>query len=619
MMQTMRNSAKIVFFLVLVAFAGFMVLQGLTSIFFDPTGGQKQAPPGVIGEIDGKQIPQVFFENAYRPKFRELLQKDEDPSDEELQKIRDEIWNNLVTVTLLELEAERVGITVTNAEIVEYMKLSPPGDIQGLPDFQTDGRFDIGKYQGWLRQAAASNDPQIIEFLANFENQIRQQLTLTRLQEIVLSMVRTTPDEVRNNYIETNEKVNVRYIFIPNSDFRETVTDAPENELLAKYQMDKEKYENPAMAKVSYISVEKSPSEEDYTDGKYLADSLYGELKAGANFAEIAKTFSDDTGSGQNGGDLDWFREGMMVDPFWQAVISIKNINDISAPIKTRFGWHIIKLTGKRDTAPDTLTGEKKPEYKASHILFKVQTSPQTLANLETRLNEFIVAANDNGFTDAAAEFGFDVVETEKFNEGGQIPNLGQVQEISQFAFNAKSKEISKIITTRNSLVVCGLPEMVPASIPPFDDVKDRVTESYLLAKRIDAAYERTKELAADIEKGKTLNEIALIAGKQIQETDYFARHKFVARVGSDPAFIGAAFALSAENKNSKPIRARSGAYLIEFIDKQKADMSFYDTKADSLLQSEITTKRRNTWPQFVSSLKNKAEIVDYRSFYYGG
>lgn len=619
MMQTMRNSAKIVFFIVLVAFAGFMILQGLTSIFLDQTAGQKIAPPGVVGEIDGRPIPLAYFENAYRPRFRDLLQENEDPSDEQLQRIRDEIWNNLTTVTLLELEAERRGINVTNAEIVEYMKLSPPTDMQGMAEFRTDGRFDVSKYQGWLRQAAASNDPQIISFLAGFENQIKQQVTLSRLQDFVISMIRVTPEGVRSDYIETNEKMKVRYFYIPNSDFIESVTDAPEKELLAKYDKDKEKYKNPAKGAVSYVSLPKAPGDADFALQKATADSLYKELASGVYFPTVAKDFSDDKGSGARGGDLGWFSEGMMVDPFWQAVIKIENLNDITQPVKTRFGWHILKLTGRRQSKPDSLTDEVKDEYKASHILLKVDVSPQTLADIEEKLNRFIGDATLNGFVEAAEELDLEVTVSDLFNRDGYIKGMGNVKEMADFAFDAKRKDISPVITTRSALMVCGLAEITPESIPPFEEVKDRVRESYLLAKRIDAAYVKAGEFAAEFAKGKTFDEVAEMADKGIQDTDYFARHKFIARVGSDPFFIGAAFNLTPENRYSKGVRARSGAYLLEYVDRQLPDTAFFSANVDSLTTNALNTKRQNAWPKFVSSLRNKAEIVDYRQFYYGG
>lgn len=619
MMQSMRNSAKTVFFLVLLAFAGFMILQGLTSLFSKPSGNNKVAPPGVIGEVDGVTIPLTYFENAYRPRVRQLLQENEEPPEEELQKIRDEIWNNLTTVTLLENEASRLGIVITNAEIVEYMKLSPPQDLQQSEQFATNGKFDIQKYQDWLVQMAASNDPQVITFLNNFENQIRQQITLGRLQNFVVSMVRVTPDQVKSDFMDKNEKVKVKYFFIPGSDFKDSISEVSEQELLAKYERDKEKYKNPAQALVSYVQFPKQPSDEDYAAVKARIDSLRNAIIAGADFAEAAKEFSDDKNSGANGGELGWYREGQMVEPFWKATTELAEIGQISEPVKTQFGWHLIKLTGKREIEPDSVTHEKRYEYQASHILLKVDMSQETAATIEEKANLFEKDAVELGFEKAADEQGLEVLQTKKFSAGGYIPEFGSQKDIADFAFNGKSKDVSRVISTRNAFVVCGLPEQFPESIPAFEEVKDRVENSYLYEKRNEAAYDRVRELAEEVKQGKTFDQAAEEAGKQIQETDFFARHEFVSRVGSDPAFIGTAFSLSKERPYSAAVKARAGSYLLEFIDRQEPDTTIFSTKIDSLVNAETIEKRKNIWPQFVNDLKNKADIVDYRSYYYGG
>jgi len=619
MMQTMRNSAKIVFFLVLVAFAGFMILQGLTSIFSDPTGAGKTAPPGVIGEIDGTPIPLTYFENAYRPRFRDLLQENEDPSEEQLQQIRDEIWNNLTTVTLLENEAARRGVSVTNAEIVEYMKLSPPQEFQGLQEFKTNNVFDIQKYQDWLRQAAASNDPQIIELLNGFENRVRQQLTLTRLQEFVISMVRISPGEVKSDYMEKNEKVKVRYFFISNTDFKDSTMDAPEQELRAKYETDKEKYKEGDRASFSFVQFPKKPGDVDFEAARGPIDSIRAELLAGADFAEIARKRSEDPGSAPRGGDLDWFGQGKMVEPFWEATTKLKNIGDISEPVKTPFGWHLIKLTGKQEAKSDTSSAGTNYEYRASHILLKVEASPQTTAALEEQANQFLRSAASDGFKKAADDYGLLITESGLFTEDGYIPALGQQPELAKFAFESKSRDVSKVVQTRNGLVVGGLAEQAPARMPAFEDVKDRVKESYLYEKRIDEAYKRAMQISNEFAKGKSFDVAAAEAGKQVQATEFFARHEFIPRVGSDPYFIGAAFNLSKEQPFSKGIRARAGAYLIEFVDRQEPDTAFYVARADSLVQAALTEKRKNIWPKFVNGLRTSAKITDYRSYYYGG
>ena len=131
MMQTMRNSAKIVFFFVLIAFAGFMILQGLTSIFADPTQGGKAAPPGVIGIVDGVDIPITVFESAYRPRLRTLLQENEEPTEEQMEQIRNEIWNNLTT---------NEKLTVTDEYIKKYGHLLP-SEFRGINAARVKANF----------------------------------------------------------------------------------------------------------------------------------------------------------------------------------------------------------------------------------------------------------------------------------------------------------------------------------------------------------------------------------------------------------------------------------------------------------------------------------------------
>ncbi len=619
MMQTMRNSAKIVFFFVLIAFAGFMILQGLTSIFADPTRGGKAAPPGVIGTVDGIDIPLMVFENVYRPRLRALLQEDEETTEEQMEKIRDEIWNNLITITTLEIQARRHGIEITTAEVAEYMRISPPQDLLQLPEFQTDGYFDIQKYQVWLQQMASSNQPDLLRFISGFEDQIRQQLLINRLQEFITSMVRVTEAEVRDSFIEKNEKVKVKYILIPRSDFEDSIADIPESEILSKYEADKENYRSPEQVAVSYIQFVKSPGDEDLAIVRQRMDSLYNELMAGANFAEMAKEFSEDTGSGSKGGDLGWFGEGKMVQPFWEAASKLENISDISEPVKTQFGLHILKLTGKREVEPDDAADEPAMEYKASHILLKVFASPSTLAAIEEKANGFVQDAVVYGFEESAEDFEMDIIKTGPFSKSGFIPKLGSVPEISDFAFDAKAGDISDVILARNSLIVCQLDERIPLGYSPFEEVRDRVERTLLSQKQIEEAQKHAAGLRQNIEDGKSFEDMAASDGKQIEETDYFARYEFVPKIGSDPEFIGAAFSLSEDNPISRAVESRAGSYILKYVDRQAADTTLLAAQQDSLLQNTQDKERREIWSRWINSAKQNAEIEDYRSFYYGG
>jgi len=621
MMQSMRSSAKFVFFLVLVAFAGFMILQGLISIFADPTQGGRVAPQGVIGIVNGQVIPVATFENLYRPKAQALFQDDEEPSDEELAKIRDEVWNQLTTLTNLKIEAAKHGISVTDAEVAEYMRLTPPQDLLTIPEFQTDEKFDLSKYQAWLRQVAASNNPELVYFLRNFEDQIRQQVLLSRLQNLVASMVRVTPTMAKEDFKMKNEKIKVRHIFISQNDYASEEIEISDNEILARYEADKDTYKKPEQAVVDYVRFPRVPGDNDYNEVKNFVDSLYNRAIAGDDFAELARKHSEDPGSGKNGGDLGWFGEGKMVKPFWEAVKALKEIGDISRPVKTQYGWHIIKLTGKReiqDPIDVSSTPEKKMEYQASHILIKVEISNMTLAQLQTTADNFIKNARENGFYESAEDFGLTITKTEPFSEGGFIPGLGPARDFFDFAFKVEPGDISEVISTRNDFMVARLDRIIPESYTPLEEVKERIVKTLEREKRVALAYNQAVSLSEEINSGKTLDDIANIYGKTIMEPDYFARHDFVQSVGSDAAFIGAAFQLSPEKRFSGAVKSNSGAYILEFVDFQPADTAEFMVKADSLTQDLRISRRQEAWNKWVNNLMKDATIEDYRSYYYG-
>jgi peptidyl-prolyl cis-trans isomerase D len=349
------------------------------------------------------------------------------------------------------------------------------------------------------------------------------------------------------------------------------------------------------------------------------ADSLYRELQAGADFAAMAREISEDPGSGSSGGDLGWFGKGKMVEPFWEAVTSLENIGDLSEPVKTQFGWHLIKLTGKRDSREKGLTENAETEYRASHILLKVEPSQETSAAVEEKANNFIQDAVVYGFQESAEVFDLTVSETKPFAEGGFIPNLGSVPALSTFAFSAKVGDISEAISARNSVMVCQLKEIIPEGYEPVEEVSERIERAITNERQVEKAFDHATELAAQIDAGKTFGEVARENNRQIQETDYFARTEFVPKVGADPEFIGRAFSLSDSQPISGPVKSRAGAYILKLVDRQEPDTAKFAAQQDSLMQATLNQERRDIWSKWVSSLRSEAQIQDYRSFYYGG
>jgi parvulin-like peptidyl-prolyl isomerase len=615
----MRNSAKIIFFIVLVTFLGFMAYGGVVSIISGRTaarGGGQSAPPGVIGIVNGQDISTFLFEEQYRAKLANLSTDEHEPTEIEMEQARTEVWNNITTLALVEQEAQKHTITVNDQEVADYMRNSPPRDLIDQPSFQTEGKFDIGKYQIWLQQMALSPDVRHRELLNDLESQIRNQLLLARMQDVVLSTIKITEADAKRDWIEKNEKAKVRYFFIPAGEFDSTITSVPEAELLARFEKDREQYKQPEMMVIDYALIPKTTGPDDSASVKEEIDRIYSELISGVDFAELATAFSQDPGSAKNGGDLGWFGEGKMVEQFWKATTSLKNVGDISAPFTSQFGWHIIKLTGKRSAKDDK--GVEKPEYQASHILIKMEPSPETLAKLEQKSNNFRLDAEKLGFGEAAKEYGITVTESKPFVKGNQVPGIGANQALNDFAFAGKPGEITDVISGRNGFYVCKINRRIPAGITPFADVKPRIETQVLREKRVELAHQRGDQLALEFEKGKSFDEVAGLSGKPIFETDFVNRSQFIPKIGSDPDFVGAAFKLSPSNPVSRVVKSKTGAYIIQYVDRLMADSSVFVAASDSLVNGMIESKRKDSWSKWLSSIKQKAKIEDYRNVYYG-
>jgi peptidyl-prolyl cis-trans isomerase D len=429
-------------------------------------------------------------------------------------------------------------------------------------------------------------------------------------------MVRVSEGDVKTDFVDKNEKVKVQYVFIPGGDFDSTITSVPEAEIKARYEKDKENFKQPEMAKLKFVQLAKNASENDLAESKKRIYDIYNQVKGGLPFDSAAIMYSQDPGSGQKGGDLGWFAEGRMVQEFWDATSRLAKIGDISMPVKSQFGWHVIKLTGKRTTKDKD--GKDKPEYQASHILISTEASSETLADLEKKANNFRLDAEKIGFKEAADQYGLTVSETNAFPAGANVPTIGQNQELNDFAFREKVGEISDAVSGRNAIFVCQISAKTPAGYTEFTEAKDRIQRTILREKRVELAHKRGEELARQLTPGGTLDNIAALAGKTIQETDWFSRSQFVPKIGNDGDFIGAAFSLTPQNPVSKCVNAKTGAYFIRLLDRQPADLAGFAAKSDSLMTAAMEAKQRDLWTKWLNDQKQKVKIEDYRSMYYG-
>lgn len=364
MLQTIRDRVSgpfiwgILGFLILLFAVWGIGIQQFTGGGTDPT----------LAEVGGVKITQAQFHNAYERAYRELQQRmGENFRADQVQQaqLRDNVMKSLVQDLVLRQYTHEVGYRVDDAGVREYL--------EAMPYFQENGHFSRDQYRAVLTSVGQTPE--------QFEAQARQQLPIDQLRGAVLDSTFITPREADVAWRLEHQERTFSYVKFEPAKYLAGVS-ISDDQVKQRYEQKKDSYKAPERVKLAYVELAldqlpkaAAPSAEvlkaiydkrkaalfstpeqrqashilisfgaDKNAAKKKAEDLYAKIKAGADFAELAKANSDDTGSKAKGGDLGWVKHGMMVPKFEAALFALGKPGDISEPVETEFGWHIIKL-----------------------------------------------------------------------------------------------------------------------------------------------------------------------------------------------------------------------------------------------------------------------------------
>lgn len=594
-MKRMREHTK--------AFLIFLVLAFIGTIIFswgmDVTGIKHR--PNVLGEVAGKEIRVQQYYKALQNRINSYRQRtNKELTDAQLKQLQDQTWETLVQQILLGDEIKKRGITVTDQEIIYNLQHNPPQELRQNESFQTNGKFDMNKYYQAMR------NPQNDQFWMGVEDYLRSYLPYQKLQDIISSSVIVSDEEVRWEFIKKNEKAKVKYIYFSPNKFIDVPITVTDNEIEAYYQKHKEDYKEPETRKIKYAIFPVKATASDTAAIYAEANRILKKLKNGADFAELASTYSDDPGSAQKGGDLGYFGKGTMVKEFEKAAFSAK-IGQIIGPIKSSFGLHIIKVEDKKYE-------NGKLKVRARHILLKFQPSEETKDSVKGKAAYFASNAKEEGFDVAARQdTTIHVKESPYFRRGGFIPGIGFNQDIAKFVFKNKRKAVSETpFETTLGYAVVEVADIKKEHIKSLEEVKNQIKNIILNEKRKEKAGQWAATERAKMQKPEDFESVAAKDSLTIKEAGPFSMDDFVPGVGKDPNFMGAAFHLSV-NQISQPVKTVKGYYLIKLLDKTPFDEKQFALQKDLIRQQLLQKKRQQAFTEWYNQLKTEAKIKDYR------
>ncbi len=597
MMKTMRKMTKLILWFVVLAFVGTIIFA------WGMEFSTRRSKQGLISRVNGQDVSIQLFNFLSDQQERQYETNQGEVNEDIRRQIRDQVWEQLINETLLLQEARKRNITVTDKELFEYMRRYPPPEVQQNEAFQTDGNFDYQKY------LQALNDPRVS--WGPLEALIRPNLSIYKLQDAISNLARVDEEEVKTEFYNKNEQIKIRYIFLLAKDFYNQVDTITREEIEKYYQDHKAEFKQEAQVNLAYVEFPKAITVKDEEEIKSRLEEIRQKALAGADFAELARQYSDDRATALKGGDLGWFEKGAMVRPFEDAVVALKK-NQISSLVKTNYGWHIIKLEDRKKE-------KGKEQFKASHILLRLVLSPEKIEKLRQDAFAFAQSAKVQGFETAVTAQKYSLRQTGFINKNGPIPALGDNPQVLDFAKKGKKGDLSSAIETDLGFYILKIQETKAAGTPDLTDgsVFNLVKATLKLQKAVNLANQKAQKIHQELLSGKPFEQVSQDNQASFDNPGFFSRASFIPRIGNTPEVIGAAFRLNSQNRFSPPIKTPRVIYILEFLERQAPSDSAYLAVQDSLYRTLLGQKKNAVYTSWFDNLKKNAKIEDYREQYF--
>jgi peptidyl-prolyl cis-trans isomerase D len=431
----MRSSAKFVFWILAIAFIGGFLLVESSGLL----NRGAVTPTTAVASVNGTDILYTdWLRRSQQLTQQEQQQSGRSLSQDEITRIENQAFDEMVTEILLQQEYRRRGITISDAELRDYARFAPPRWITGDPSLQTEGQFDPAKYQRLLASSQARQGG----LLVALEQYYRQEVPREKLAEQVTAGVFATDVDLWRAFQDANDSASVSFVV-----FRPTPTAADSNasdaDLRKYYDAHKEEFARSGRAILNVLAIPRTITAADSTAVRDRIMALRAEIAGGAKFEDVAKRESVDTLSGSNGGDLGKGTKGRFVPEFEKAIEGLKP-GELSQPVLTQFGYHLVRLDSR---AADTT--------QAHHILLRIEPSDSSQSRMDRLADSLsrIAAGSDSPakFDEAAKKLGltpFKVTVTEgepAMHDGKYVPS------VSAWAFNGiRPGEISDLFDSED-------------------------------------------------------------------------------------------------------------------------------------------------------------------------
>jgi len=566
MLKTMRNSfhhLKWTLFAVIGVFI-------LGFVFWSGSGTSGDPAGQVVARVGGERITAIEFDRQYKAqleRYKQMYQGNFSPELERALDLPRNVLDAMIERKLRLEAARRLDLSVSDAELAEK--------IVTLPFFQDNGRF-VGReaYERALRSNGLN--PEV------FEDEMRQEMMLQKYGDLVKASVVVPEAEILREYAEKNDRATIEYVLVPTSRIESSAQ--PSDADLQQFQdKHKDRYRTPVQRRVKYLLVDKAkvrakikPSDADVAAeyekrkdemtvpeqvnaahilvavkpagdpnadaaARAKAETIASRARVkGADFAKLATENTDDPSGKTNGGQLPPFSRGQMV-PEFEAQAFAMEPGEVRGPIKTQFGYHIIKLNSKMPGRTRSLV-EARPALTAELSEKLATAEVERLAReLAAKLKNMSSASDED-----LRKLQTDVVNfntTEWAAKGDPIQGIGSNAKFTEETWKLSIGKVSATpITIARGAAFVKPSEERPEGVPPFAELKPRLEQDWKTERREKDALAQLEPAAKELSAGATLASLAPRYGTEVKTTTEFGPGGPVPEIGAAPELVAAAF-----------------------------------------------------------------------------